>query len=145
MTTVTRTALLPYSAEEVFGLVSDVARYREFLPFCIASEVLEQDAASQQARMAFSRLGMSQSLTTRNSLQPHSRIDIEFVSGPFEYLRGCWEFQPLQASACKVHFTVDFQVQTKFMQFAASTAINQAATQTVDAFQRRAVQVYGKR
>jgi ribosome-associated toxin RatA of RatAB toxin-antitoxin module len=145
VTTVTRTALLPYSAEEIFGLVSDVARYREFLPFCIASEVLEQDAATQQARIAFSRLGMSQSLTTRNSLQAHSRIDIEFVSGPFEHLRGCWEFQPLQAVACKVHFTVDFQVQTKFMQFAAATAINQAATQTVDAFQRRAVQVYGKR
>lgn len=145
MTTVTRSALLPYSAEEIFGLVSDVARYREFLPFCIASEVLEQDETGMQARIAFSRLGMSQSLITRNRLQRFSRIDIEFVSGPFEYLRGCWEFTALQEQACKVNFTVDFQVQAKFLQFAASTAINQAATQTVEAFQRRAVQVHGKR
>ncbi len=145
MTTVTRSALLPYSAAEIFALVNDVARYREFLPFCIASEVLAQSGEQVEARMAFSRLGMSQALTTRNRLTPHSRIDIEFLSGPFEYLRGCWEFHVLQEAACKVHFSVDFRVQAKFLQFAAGTAINQAATQTVDAFQRRAVQVYGKR
>lgn len=145
MTTVTRSALLPYSAAEIFALVHDVARYREFLPFCIASEVLLEEGENMEARMAFSRLGMSQALTTRNRATLHERIDIEFLSGPFEYLRGSWEFQALQESACKVNFTVDFQVQAKFLQFAAGTAINQAATQTVDAFQRRAVQVYGKR
>lgn len=145
MASVTRTALLPYSAAEIFTLVNDVARYREFLPFCIASEVLTENAEAMEARMAFSRLGLSQALTTRNRLTPHSRIEIEFLAGPFDFLRGSWEFQSLQASACKVSFTVDFQVQAKFLQFAAGTAINQAATQTVDAFQRRAVQIYGKR
>ncbi len=145
MATVTRSALLPYSAQEIFALVNDVARYREFLPFCIASEVLAQEGDDMEARMAFSRLGLSQALTTRNRATRHERIDIEFLSGPFDSLRGCWEFQALQAAACKVNFTVDFQVQAKFLQFAAGTAINQAATQTVDAFQRRAVQIYGKR
>lgn len=97
------------------------------------------------ARIAFTRMGLSQSLVTRNLLQPDSRIDIEFVSGPFEKLRGQWEFQALSEAACKVVFTVDFQVQAKFLQFVAQNAINQAAGQAVDAFQRRAVQVYGKR
>ncbi len=145
MTAVTRSALLPYSAEEVFALVSDVASYRDFLPFCIASEVLEQSDTEMQGRIAFTRMGLSQSLVTRNRLHPYSRIDIEFVSGPFESLRGTWEFQSLQAQACKVSFSVDFQVQAKFLQFVAQSAINQAAGQAVEAFQRRAVQVYGKR
>lgn len=145
MTAVTRSALLPYSAEEVFALVSDVASYREFLPFCIASEVLERNDTEMQGRIAFTRMGLSQSLVTRNRLHPYSRIDIEFVSGPFESLRGTWEFQALQAQACKVSFSVDFQVQAKFLQFVAASAINQAAGQAVEAFQRRAVQVYGKR
>lgn len=145
MTTVIRSALLAYSAEEIFTLVNDVARYREFLPFCIASEVLEEIPGQMQARIAFSRLGMSQSLITRNRLLPHERIEIDFVSGPFDFLSGHWEFQPLQASACKVNFTVNFQVQARFLQFAATSAINQAVGQTVDAFQRRAVQIYGKR
>lgn len=145
MTAVSRSALLPYSAAEVFQLVNDVARYRDFLPFCIASEVLEQSETEMMARIAFTRMGLSQSLVTRNRLQPASRIDIEFVSGPFDKLRGQWEFQVLSEAACKVVFTVDFQVQAKFLQFVAQNAINQAAGQAVDAFQRRAVQVYGKR
>lgn len=145
MTTVLRSALMHYSAEEIFTLVNDVARYREFLPFCIASEVLEQGPEEMTARIAFSRLGMSQSLITRNRMAPHERIEIEFVSGPFDFLRGHWEFQALHASACKVNFSVNFQVQARFLQFAAASAVNQAAGQTVDAFQRRAVQIYGKR
>ncbi|MDI1301275.1 MAG: type II toxin-antitoxin system RatA family toxin [bacterium] len=145
MTTVARSALLAYSAQEIFALVNDVASYREFLPFCIASEVLEAGSGEMQARIAFSRMGLSQSLITRNRLTPHSEISIEFVSGPFEFLRGRWEFLELHASACKVNFSMDFQLQAKFLQFAAVSAINQGVGQTVDAFQRRAVQVYGQR
>jgi len=145
VTTVVRSALLSYSAQEVFALVNDVASYREFLPFCIASEVLETSDAEMQARIAFSRMGMSQSLITRNRLTPHSEITIDFVSGPFDFLRGRWEFKELHASACKVNFSVEFQLQAKFLQFAAASAINQSVGQTVDAFQRRAVQVYGQR
>lgn len=145
MTTVVRSALLAYSAQEVFALVNDVASYREFLPFCIASEVLEASDSAMQARIAFSRMGMSQSLVTKNRLTPHSEIAIEFVSGPFEFLRGCWEFKALHASACKVNFSLEFQLQAKFLQFAAVPAINQGVGQTVDAFQRRAIQIYGAR
>ncbi|MDP2227682.1 MAG: type II toxin-antitoxin system RatA family toxin [Moraxellaceae bacterium] len=145
MTEVVRSALLPYAAEEVFALVNDVARYREFLPFCIASEVLEQRENEVVGRMAFARLGLSQALVTRNLLTPHSRIAIEFVEGPFTRFSGEWGFQALQATACKVSFSVDFEVQAKFLQFAAAQAIGQAAAQAVDAFHKRAVQLYGKR
>ena len=145
MTTVVRSALLAYSAQEIFTLVNDVASYHEFLPFCIASEVLEASDSEMQARIAFSRMGMSHSLITRNRLIPHSEISIGFVSGPFEFLRGRWEFRALHASACKVSFSVEFQLQAKFLQFAAASAIHQSVGQTVDAFQRRAVQVYGQR
>lgn len=145
MTTVVRSALMLYSAQEIFELVNDVASYREFIPFCIASEIITASSTEMQARIAFSRMGMSQSLITRNVFVPHSEIAIEFVSGPFEFLRGRWEFTELHASACKVNFIVDFQLQAKFLQFAAASAINQGVGQTVDAFQRRAAQVYGPR
>lgn len=145
MPQVSRSLLLPYSSREMFALVNDVARYREFLPFCIASEVLEERGDEVQARIAFSRLGVEQALTTRNVLLPPERIAIEFLSGPFDYLRGQWHFQALAETACKVHFEVEFQVQARFLQLAAVPALNQAAGQTIEAFQKRAVQVYGKR
>lgn len=145
MPQVSRSLLLPYSAQEMFTLVNDVARYREFLPFCIASEVIREEADEVHARIAFSRMGLEQALTTRNRLQPHERIAIEFMAGPFEHLRGQWDFQALGAVACKVQFEVEFQVQARFLQFVAGTALQQAAGQTIDAFQKRAVQVYGRR
>ncbi len=145
MAEVVRSALLPYAAEDIFALVNDVARYREFLPFCIASEVIEASEYEVVGRMAFARLGMSHALTTRNRLTRPSHIGIEFVDGPFTRLAGEWQFQALQAAACKVSFRVEFEVQAKFLQFAAASAISQAAQQAMDAFHKRAVQLYGKR
>ena len=145
MTCITRSALLPYSDAEIFALVNDVARYREFLPYCIASDVLAVMENEMHARMAFSWMGMSQALETRNRLLPSSRIEIEFVAGPFEHLSGCWEFQALQAQACKVSFSVNFQPQARFLNMAAGSVVGQAATQAVDAFRRRAEVLYGRR
>lgn len=145
MPRVSRSVLLPYSAPEMFALVNDVARYPEFLPFCVGAEVLAETAEAMQARLQFARLGLAQALVTSNRLTPPSRIDIELVEGPFDHLHGEWQFQALGESACKTSFTVDFQVQAVFLQFLAGAALNQAATQTLDAFQRRAVQIYGKR
>ena len=145
MSVVTRSVLLPYTAAEVYTLVSDVARYHEFLPFCIASEVMAMQGQEMRARIAFSWMGLSQSLVTHNRLTPDERIDIEFVSGPFDFLHGQWSFQALSAWACKAHFCLDFQFQVRFLRMAATPAINQAATQTVGAFHHRAEQIYGKR
>lgn len=142
---VSRSLLLPYSAAEMFALVNDVARYPDFLPFCIGAEVLEADVHEMQAALAFSRMGLGHSLRTRNRLTPPERIEIDFVSGPFEHLRGEWRFQALGETACKTSFSVEFQLQARFLQFAAAPAVNQAVAQAVEAFQRRAVQVYGKR
>jgi ribosome-associated toxin RatA of RatAB toxin-antitoxin module len=145
MPEVSRSLLLHYSAEEMFALVSDVARYREFLPFCIASEVIAAQDDEVEARIAFAAMGLEQALVTRNRLTRPSRIDIGFVSGPFEYLHGRWDFLALNEHACKVTFTVDFRLQARFLQFAATGAVSQAAAQAVNAFQKRAVQIYGRR
>ncbi len=145
MTQVSRSLLLPYSAPEMFALVNDVARYPDFLPFCSGAQVLAASAQEVQAALAFSRMGLEQALHTRNRLTPPERIEIEFVSGPFERLRGQWRFEALGEAACKTSFSVEFELQARFLQFAALPAINQAVGQAVEAFQRRAVQIYGRR
>lgn len=145
MTSVTRTALLPYSDQELFHLITDVDRYRDFLPFCIGSEVLERREDEMLARIAFAKLGLSQALTTRNRLTPHQRIELELVEGPFRALQGAWEFKALAPQACKVSFRIDFDVEASYLSLAVGSAINQAALTAVDAFSRRAVQLYGKR
>lgn len=142
---ITRTVLVPYSAQEMYELVCDVARYREFLPGCISSEVLASGEAELIGRMAFTRLGMTQHMVSRNRLQPPVRIDIEYVEGPFEHMLAYWQFEALQERACKVTFSMEFSVQQRFLKFAVNAAVQQGANDTVDAFHKRAEQVYGKR
>ncbi|CSD40436.1 Putative oligoketide cyclase/lipid transport protein [Vibrio cholerae] len=49
MKQVSRSALVSFSAEQMFHLVNDVARYPEFLPGCSGSCVLEQSEAHMVA------------------------------------------------------------------------------------------------
>lgn len=142
---ITRSVLVPYSAQEMYDLVCDVARYREFLPGCISSEVVASGTEELIGRMAFTRLGMTQHMVSRNRLQPPARIDIEYVEGPFEHLKAHWQFDALQARACKVTFSLEFTVQQRFLTFAVNAAVQQGAGETVDAFHKRAEQIYGKR
>lgn len=142
---ITRSVLVPYSAQEMYELVCDVARYREFLPGCISSEVIASGDAELIGRMAFTRLGMTQHMVSRNRLQPPARIDIEYVEGPFEHMLAHWQFDALQERACKVTFSMEFSVQQRFLKFAVNAAVQQGANETVDAFHKRAEQIYGKR
>lgn len=142
---ITRSVLVPYSAREMYELVCDVARYREFLPGCISSELLAAGEAEVIGRMAFTRLGMTQHMISRNRLTPPSRIDIEHVEGPFEHLKAHWQFDALQEKACKVTFSMEFAVGQRFVQFAVGAAVQQGANDTVEAFRKRAEQIYGKR
>lgn len=142
---ITRTVLVPYSAQEMYDLVCDVARYREFLPGCISSEVVASGEAELIGRMTITRMGVTQHMVSRNRMQAPSRIDIEYVEGPFEHLVAHWLFEPLQEKACKVTFSMEFSVQQRFLQFAVNAAVQQGANETVDAFHKRAGQIYGKR
>lgn len=145
MPVVTRTALVAYTPAELFALVSDVAAYPQFLPFCVDARVLAQEADSLLASMEFARAGIRQGVTTRNRLLPPHRLEMDLVAGPFAELAGAWEFQPLGAAASKVIFTIRFDIDSALAHFAAGPFIDQAAALALDAFGKRAVALYGKR
>ena len=142
---ITRSVLVPYSTQEMYDLVCDVARYREFLPGCISSELIASGETEVIGRMAFTRMGVTQHLTSRNQLMPPTRIDITHIDGPFDHLVAHWQFDALQEKACKVTFSMEFSVGQRFVQFAVGAAVQQGANDTVEAFRKRAEQMYGKR
>ena len=95
MKTVHKSVLIWYSAEEMFALVTDVAKYCEFLPWCDRANViaLEPDGMKAEIGIAFS--GIHQTFTTRNTHVPGREVRMKLVDGPFSNLDGCWKFQPL--------------------------------------------------
>ncbi|WP_226663410.1 type II toxin-antitoxin system RatA family toxin [Microbulbifer aggregans] len=143
MTKIERSALVMFSAEQMFDLVNDVASYPQFLPGCRGAEILQQDEHTLEARLDLARAGISQSFITRNSLQRPARMDLTLVDGPFSEFNGAWTFTPLADNACKVAFALSFSARNRLIGAAAGKLFSGIANQMVDAMCERAKQIYG--
>lgn len=145
MAQLVRTALVAYAAPELMALVEDVEAYPQFLPWCVDARVLRRDGEFITAHIAFARAGLRQGVTTRNRRVAAQRLEMELVEGPFAQLRGAWEFRALAPQASKVTFTIDYEIDSSLAHLAATALVNEAAIIAVDAFQKRAAQLFGKR
>ncbi|WP_261815827.1 SRPBCC family protein [Vibrio gallicus] len=142
MPQVTRSALVSFSAEQMFDLVNDVARYPEFLPGCSGSKVHNVDDVSMTASVDVSKAGISKTFTTQNVLEYGRVIEMNLVDGPFKHLSGGWFFTPLDEHACKVELKLEFEFSSKIVEMAFGKIFNELMSNMVSAFTSRAKQVY---
>ena len=145
MKTVHKSVLIWYSAEEMFALVTDVARYPEFLPWCDQSKVLEEDAQGMRAEIGISFGGIHQKFTTRNDHEAGRKVKMKLVDGPFSQLDGEWRFIPLGEGqrACKVELDMHYGFDNAALGALVGPVFDKIAGSLVDAFVKRAEQVYG--
>ena len=144
MTDITRSALLPYPAGQVYELINDVAAYPQFMDGCVGAEVLKQTDDYMEARLDLARSGMRYSLVTRNRLERPLSITMELVEGPFEALSGRWQVTALNESACKVSLELKFVLISRMMSMAARMMFNPMADNLVDALVKRANYLHQK-
>lgn len=142
MPQVRRSALVSFSAEQMYALVNDVSRYPEFLPGCSGSRILEQSEGLMKASVDVSKAGISKTFTTLNRLTQDAVILMELVDGPFKSLKGGWYFTSLDESACKVELKLDFEFSSKLIEVAFGKIFNELTSNMVNAFTQRAKQVY---
>lgn len=147
MKTVHKSVLIWYSAAEMFALVTDVASYPEFLPWCDQSSVIEQSPDGMTAKVGISIAGLSQSFTTRNTHVEDRKVSLKLIDGPFSRLDGHWDFSPLgdgSQRACKVDFTLRYDFDNAALAALVGPVFDKIAGSLVDAFVKRAAQVYGE-
>ena len=146
MSHINRSALVHYSPAEMYQLVNDVVEYPKFLPWCRSSQVKSETATEMVASVEIAKGVLNKTFTTRNKLRKDVRIDLELVDGPFKRLSGHWQFDALKtADACKVNLDLEFEFDSAMMSIAAKPIFTQIANSLVDAFCKRAVDVYGER
>ncbi|MEH6347250.1 MAG: type II toxin-antitoxin system RatA family toxin [Bermanella sp.] len=143
MTHIERSALVMHSAQRMFDLVNDVKRYPEFLPWCIDAHIQSESDTKLVAGLTIKKGGIKQSFTTRNEKQSPDWMSMELVDGPFKKLNGLFKFQPLSDEACKVIFELDFEVAGKILGLTLTPIFKQASNTMVDAFVKRADELYG--
>ena len=142
MTAIERSALVPYSADQMFDVVLDVEVYPEFLPWCSGSRLIELSNEHQLAELELSRAGLTQRFTTRNRLVRPDRISLDLVNGPLTRLSGEWRFTALGDAGSKVELHLAFEMEGRFRKAALGQLWNMAADRMVDAFCERADVVY---
>ncbi|AIR63595.1 MULTISPECIES: type II toxin-antitoxin system RatA family toxin [Cedecea] len=142
MPQISRTALVPYSAEQMYQLVNDVNSYPEFLPGCTGSRVIDASANQMTAAVDVSKAGISKTFTTRNTLTDNQSILMHLVDGPFKKLMGGWKFTPLSEDACRIEFQLDFEFTNKLIELAFGRIFKELAGNMVQAFTTRAKEVY---
>ena len=145
MDSINRSALLPYTPHEMFVLVTDVAVYPQFMPWCGGAEVLSHEDDEMVARIDFAVAGVSKSFTTRNRHQADTEVRMELVDGPFSQLQGRWQFEPLGKQGCKISLFLEYDFSSKMVGMVIGPVFSQIANSLVDAFQKRAAEVYGQR
>jgi ribosome-associated toxin RatA of RatAB toxin-antitoxin module len=144
MKTVHKSVLIWYSAEEMFALVTDVAKYCEFLPWCDRAQVLAIEPDGMKAEIGISFGGIHQTFTTRNTHVAGREVRMKLVDGPFSNLDGCWKFTPVgNQRACKVGLELQYSFKSAALAAVIGPVFDKIAGNLVDAFVKRAEQVYG--
>jgi len=147
MPTHRETRLLPYTPDQMFDLVADVARYPDFLPWTAAARIRSrkpiEGGEEMEADLVISFKVFRERFGSRVRLYPEARrIDTEYIDGPFRHMKSTWTFAPAPGG-CEVTFFVDFEFRTAILQRLIGIVFNEAMQRIVRAFERRAAQLYG--
>lgn len=143
MPSINRTALVEYSAEQMFALVNDIGKYPEFMQGCLAAKVISSNELELVGQLTLSKAGLSQTFTTRNQLEFPSHIEMRLEEGNFSRFSSAWDFEPLSESACKISLSMEFEFGLGLMDFAGGSLFNSSASNLVDAVVKRAELLYG--
>lgn len=145
MPTVHHSLSVPHSVADMYQLVNDIEAYSQFLPWCKESRILQQNADEIHAMLVLAGGGFQKSFTTCNRLQSNKMIEIRLVDGPFKNLEGFWRFEEVMETGCLVTLDLEFEFSNRLIGMAFGPVFNQVASTLVDAFCKRANEVYANK
>ena len=148
MPTHSETKRLPYTAQQMYDLVADVANYPQFLPWTAAARIRSRDDMGDHevmlADLVISFKVFRERFGSRVTLWPEEKkIDTEYLDGPFKHMISKWHFEDGPEGGVDVHFFVDFEFKNRLLQSAAGMFFYEAMQRIVRAFERRAAELYG--
>jgi len=143
MASIKRSALVQYSADQMFDLVNDIEKYPEFMLGCVEAVVISRNDESIVGKLKLSRAGITQEFTTKNLLRRPTLVEMQLIEGKFKSFSAQWSFEALSDDACKVALSMDFEFDSFFIDTAAEKLLMSSANSLVDAIVVRAKDTYG--
>ncbi len=141
--------ILPYSAQQMYDLVADVASYPKFLPWTAAARIRSRTPFAggevMEADLVISFKVFRERFGSRVTLMPDAKkIDTEYLDGPFRHMKSTWAFRDLPQGGSEIEFFVDFEFKNAILQGIIGLVFNEAMLRVVRAFERRAADLYGR-
>lgn len=146
MAQVEKSVLIAHSAQRMFELVDRVEDYPQFLPWCSRTELKFRDAKKTAATLFINYHSVKSHFTTENEKSADESplwMKIRLIDGPFRRLEGGWRFRPLAGNACKIEFQLAYEFSSRLFEKIIGPVFNNIANTFVDAFVKRAAEVYG--
>lgn len=143
MPQIEQSALLPYTARQMFDLVNDIEAYPQYMTGCQAARILERRDHEVVAELQLGKGRLHYAFTTRNELAPPERMDMHLVEGPFKHFEARWQFEPLSDAATRVSLFMDFQFASGLANLALRKVFEAVSASQVSAVCKRAHQLYG--
>ncbi|ODP36177.1 type II toxin-antitoxin system RatA family toxin [Sphingomonas turrisvirgatae] len=137
------TRRLPYSPEQMFDLVADVARYGEFLPWVSAVRVRSDSETEMVADLIVGFKGLRETFTSRVTKEQPGHIRVDYLDGPLKYLNNDWKFRPDGEGGVLIDFCVDFAFKSRVFEMLAGQVFDRALRMMINAFEERAARLYG--
>ncbi|MGE5339549.1 MAG: SRPBCC family protein [Gemmatimonadota bacterium] len=138
---VRKSVLLPYPAESVFDIIEQAEHYPQFIPWCSAAEILERTDEIVAARVSMRVAGLQLALETRNSKRRPEWLQLKMVRGPMRRFEGEWRLTPLNAWACRIDFTLSYEIGDGLIERVAGPVFARMADSMVDAYVARAERI----
>ena len=143
MAVVEKSILIAHSAQQMFDLVEDIESYPQFLPWCSGTRIDFRDERRTVATLHINFHSVKAHFTTENAKENPAWMTMKLVDGPFRRLEGIWRFKPLTENACKVEFQLSYEFSNRLFEKIIGPVFSQIANTFVEAFVKRAQQVYG--
>lgn len=142
MPIIKQSALVPYSASQMYQLVNDYKKYPEFLSGCIGTNTISTGENQLQAELIIQKLGIHQRFSTSNTMIPNKRITMTLLEGPFQYLNGQWQFDAFDEQSCQISLEIDFEFSNSLIALVFGKVFNELTRKMVNAFKQRAKEIY---
>ncbi len=142
METRLHTHFFPYPSEQLYDLVADIEKYPEFLPWCAAARVLSRSETEIIADLSVGYTFFRETFRSRVHLTPKTRIEVEYITGPFHYLNNHWIFKESSEKGTYIDFFIDFEFRNALFQKATQRIFESAFDKMLMAFEKRARDLY---
>lgn len=142
---ITKSLLVPFSAQQMYSLINDIEAYPDYLPWCKAATIHTRAETQLEATLCIGKGLVKQTISTLNTMIPNSQIKMQYKAGPFNHCDGEWNFIALEDCKTQVEFAINYDFKNALAAMAMEPLFNPITTTLIDAFYKRAQELYGNK